>query len=417
MTDFDLNAEAAVIGGLLVNPEECAESAFSALEPKCFESGPAAEIFTIGEKAHADGKPFDAALLREQITDPDTRAYALACAESFVSAAAYPAYIAAVRSAARRRRITGKMQELLFSGADADILTAELNKLLEEEQEHEADAAGNMHVRLMQYEQEIYEPVDAQGRIRTGFPRLDRTLNGLRKGSLSYLGAAPSSGKTTLALNMAWRALRDGRRVQFFSLEMSTEQLLDRLFSADLLLPYDKIDDHTLPEADKHRMAQAVAGLYSNSNFLIVDNQYFLEGIAHSIAQFRPDFVVIDFLQNVRTREKFQTRKNQVDYISAECKRLARVNNCHVMVLSQINRAGEQGAPRMSDLKESGNLEADADQIMLLYRPYVSDKTDAHSPAETALLVDKNKYGRCGTLRLSFDGQHQRFSEVEDRYA
>jgi replicative DNA helicase len=86
------------------------------------------------------------------------------------------------------------------------------------------------------------------------------------------------------------------------------------------------------------------------------------------------------------------------------------------MVLSQINRVGEKGAPRMSDLKESGNLEADGDVIMLLHRPFVQDKTDKYNPSETWVLIDKNKYGRCGKIHFQFDGQLQKFTEVEDKY-
>ncbi len=153
---------------------------------------------------------------------------------------------------------------------------------------------------------------------------------------------------------------------------------------------------------------------YSEKNLLICDDVYSIEAMAGKIARFKPDLVIVDFLQNIRTTDKYQTRKNQVDYISSELKRLARVNDCAVIVLSQLARSNEK--PTMSSLKESGNLEADGDYIMLLYRPFVTDKTGKYPPEQTEILLDKNKYGACGKIELKFRYQVQTFEEIETRY-
>ena len=142
----------------------------------------------------------------------------------------------------------------------------------------------------------------------------------------------------------------------------------------------------------------------------ILDDAYTVEDIARGIAQTKPQLAIVDFIQCIRTTQRFQNRRNEIDYISQEFKRLARRYDCHIMVLSQITRSGSE-APRMSDLKESGGLEQDGDYIMMLHRPYVLDKDASVDPEESYILLDKNKYGRTGKVELRFRGDFQRCTE------
>jgi replicative DNA helicase len=140
----------------------------------------------------------------------------------------------------------------------------------------------------------------------------------------------------------------------------------------------------------------------------LVDDVFTIEGIGDIIRQKRPDLVVVDFIQNVDTAQKFNNRRDKIDHVSRTLKRLAQRYKCHVMVLAQLARG--DGVPTMASLKEAGGLEQDGDYIMLLHRPGVADKT---KPQEEALvLLDKNKYGRTGLYDLYFDGAHQRFTET-----
>lgn len=415
MTDISLDIEAAVIGGLLLHPEECSQ-ALDQLSPEDFSIPYAADIFTLIARASKEGKQVDGALIASGLKEPEAERYAVLAMQSFISMASYPAYIEAIKGAARKRRTLRTLQELICSDPDPNDILPELEQIIEAEQDTGKPFEDEMAKRLLKYNERIYQPLDQSERIHTGFGRLDGVLNGLRKGSLSYIGAAPSTGKTTFALNILFRALKDQRRVLFFSLEMSVEQLLDRLFANALSISYELIDHRRLDKNGQHRITAAVSRLYEQKHIWIVDNDYTLESMASKIAQFKPELVFVDFLQNVRTRERFNNRKAQIDYISAEFKRLARVRDCHICVLSQINRVGEQGAPRMSDLKESGNLEADGDVIMLMHRPFVQNKASGHEPSETTVLLDKNKFGRVGLLSLRFDGVFQRFTEMDKRH-
>jgi replicative DNA helicase len=415
LNEILLDAEMAVNGGLLIFTDEC-RKAVEILSPDDFENEYSSTTFKIITDALKAGEKIDAAIFGSKEIDPQIKQYALTCASTFISTANYDAYITCVKNAARKRRIFTKMQEIIYSGEEANDAITEVERLIEAEKADNKPQQDEMKNRLVNYYENVYKPLDTAERIYTGFTRLDSVLNGLRKGSLSYVGAAPSTGKTSFGLNIVLHAIKAKRRVMFFSLEMSVEQLLDRLFANALSVSYDLIDQHRLEQDDKNRLAKSIDAILKLENLMIIDNVYALESMASKISQFKPDIVFVDFLQNIRTREKYSVRKAQVDYISSEFKRLARVNNCHICVLSQLNRVGEQGAPRMSDLKESGNLEADGDIIMLMHRPFVADKTDKYRPSDTAILIDKNKYGRTGKLKFSFDGHFQRFTEVEERY-
>lgn len=415
MTDISLDTEATVIGGLLLHPEECGQ-ALNQLSPEDFSIQYAVDIFTLVAKAAKEGKQAYGALIASGLKDPEAQQYAVLAMQSFISMASYPAYIEAVKGAARKRRILHSLQELVYSDPSPDDICPALAHILEAEQDTGKSYQDAMSACLTAYNARIYQPINHAERLQTGFGKLDGVLNGLRKGSLSYIGAAPSTGKTSFALNIALRALKDQRRILFFSLEMSVEQLLDRLFANALSISYELIDHRKLEENNQHRISAAVGKLYESKNIWIVDTDFTMESMASKIAQFKPELVFVDFLQNVRTRERFNNRKAQIDYISAEFKRLARIHNCHICVLSQINRAGEQGAPRMSDLKESGNLEADGDVVILIHRPFVQNKASGHEPGETNILLDKNKFGRVGLLSFRFDGVFQRFTEMDERH-
>jgi replicative DNA helicase len=128
----------------------------------------------------------------------------------------------------------------------------------------------------------------------------------------------------------------------------------------------------------------------------------------------KPDVVVIDYVQIVRTMKGFtgDNKRLQIDYISAELKSIAKRTGCCVILLSQLKRTEKVEQPTMADLKESGGLEQDGDYIFMLYRPYAQDKSAGYNPETTTLFIEKNKFGEVGRISLKFNGRYQRFTEV-----
>lgn len=244
----------------------------------------------------------------------------------------------------------------------------------------------------------------------TGFEKLDKLLNGgFIEGTISTIGARPSTGKTTFAINILKSCL-DFKSV-FFSLEMSGRMIYDRIVSDMLEIEYGKVHRHKLSDFEFEKVKKLL-NVYRN--LTVIDNMYDVEQITAYVYANKPKLVVIDFVQIITTQKKFVDNRQRIDFISQRLKKCAKETKCCFIVLSQITRNGKD-SPTMSDLKESGGLEQDSDYIMLLHRPYVNSKDEKEtSPSETKLIVDKNKFGNTGVIDFNFNGMFQRFSENTD---
>lgn len=255
-----------------------------------------------------------------------------------------------------------------------------------------------------EYLQNYHAPIKIIG---TGFPELDELLgSGLIAATLSTLGARPSTGKTTLAINIAtFIALT--QRVLFISLEMSAGMIYDRIVADKANIKYNNCMQHRVD-------FDTVRGVVeSYQNLTIEDSISDIEDIVSLIHETKPDFVIIDYIQIVTSKFPFSDNRQRIDHISRLLKQTAKQTGAHILSLSQITRAGKD-RPTMSDLKESGGLEQDSDYIMLLYREYVNDKSAQINPEATTLTLDKNKFGRTGEIEMNFDGVHQRFTIADD---
>jgi len=248
--------------------------------------------------------------------------------------------------------------------------------------------------------------------VLTGFSRIDKVTGGLRPGTMFIIGARPSTGKTSFALNIACNQLKQSSdKIIFFSLEMSAEMILERFFSAENNIDYNKFSHNQLTDKDKTEIQESIAKLKEENRFLIVDNVYDADEIAKIISEEKPILAIVDFIQSVTTEKYFDNTRLRIDYISSLLKRTAKQTKSVVIVLSQITRAGKD-EPTMSDLKESGGLEQDGDYIALIHRPYVNDKGSDIKPSKTQILFDKNKFGGTGIVKMTFDLEHQKFYEV-----
>lgn len=242
--------------------------------------------------------------------------------------------------------------------------------------------------------------------IPTGFEIMDELLNGgFIKGTVATIGARPSTGKTTFAINIASHNRQ--LKTLFFSLEMSARMIYDRIMSDYLNEDYTKTGKHEGIE-----IQDVVDMLEQYENLKIIDDLSNIEDITNMIYQQKPDFVIIDYVQIVASVQSFIDNRQRVDYISQQLKRVAKKINCFVLVLSQLTRNAKE-KPTMSALKESGGLEQDSDYIILLHRDYVNDKSNESIDAkDTDIILDKNKFGRTKELKFDFDGKYQRFSET-----
>jgi len=255
--------------------------------------------------------------------------------------------------------------------------------------------------------------------ISSGFPELDDKTAGFQKGDMILIAARPSMGKTTFALNLAeYAALREGKSVAIFSLEMSKEQLSYKLLCSEANVDMSKLRHGNLEDKDWENIAKASGPLAAAKIFIddtagtsVMDMRSKCRKLKmeHGI-----DMIVIDYLQ-LMSGSNPESRQQEVSEISRSIKALAKEMQCPVIALSQLSRAPEQRAdhrPMLSDLRESGSIEQDADIVMFLYRDEYYDKeTEDKNVAEC--IIAKQRNGPVGTVRLAWIGQFSKFARLD----
>jgi replicative DNA helicase len=259
--------------------------------------------------------------------------------------------------------------------------------------------------------------------VPTGFDDLDALTSGFQRGDLIIIAARPSMGKTSLALNMAQHVgTKTGKTVGLFSLEMSKEQLFLRMLTAEARIDAHRLRRGFLGEKDWGRLSQAI-GTLSETKIFIDDSPSIgtLEMRAKTrrlAAEHGLDLVIIDYIQLMQGRGRFENRTLELASISRSLKGLAKELSVPIVVLSQLSRAPESRAdrrPQLSDLRESGALEQDADVVLFIYREdQYADKnappTDAQGVAE--IIIGKQRNGPVGTLKLTFLKPLTRFDNM-----
>ena len=391
--------EFKIIGAALMVEQDLRDRIFREVLPEYFEDKTTAEIFrrlaaVYDRYPTADYSTYTATL------DLDQQDEIKNAMESMISpviaAEQLDDTLKAFHESWQQRQLKSKISGLAF----ADPTAADVLQLAEMVKVFSAKRIDN----AAKYLQNYHAPIKIIG---TGFPELDKLLgSGLIAATLSTLGARPSTGKTTLAINIAtFIALT--QRVLFISLEMAAGMIYDRIVADKANIKYNDCMQHRVD-------FDTVRGVVeSYQNLTIEDSISDIEDIVNLIHETKPDFVIIDYIQIVTSKFPFTDNRQRIDHISRLLKQTAKQTGAHILSLSQITRAGKD-RPTMSDLKESGGLEQDSDYIMLLYREYVNDKSAQIKPEATTLTLDKNKFGRTGEIEMNFDGVHQRFTIADD---
>tara|TARA_R100000388_G_scaffold94160_1_gene80514 strand:- start:668 stop:1972 length:1305 start_codon:yes stop_codon:yes gene_type:complete len=261
--------------------------------------------------------------------------------------------------------------------------------------------------------------------IPTGFMYLDRLTNGFNAGELIILAARPGMGKTTLALNFMTTSALCDKRALLFSLEMGSREIGYKLLSSQSDIEHDRIKRGKLTTDEYKKIHNDISPLINNNNIIIDDSAaldiYQLRTIARKINhETKLDMIVVDYLQLIQGQDrqnKQQNREQQISYISRQLKVLAKELELPVICLSQLSRAVESRAdktPMLSDLRESGAIEQDADMVIFIYRDAYYKKADDRG---CKVLLAKNRHGETGTVDITFRGEICKFiDEVADNF-
>lgn len=254
--------------------------------------------------------------------------------------------------------------------------------------------------------------------VTTGFTDLNSLLGGFQKSDLVLLAARPSMGKTALAVNLAVNAAKAGKKVAMFSLEMSKTQIGQRILAAFAQMNLSSLFKGELEGTD-------LVNLITASNELSNYNLHIDDTAAISLIELKAklrrlkmeeglDLVVIDYLQLMTTGERIENRVQEISQISRSLKAIAKELDVPVLALSQLSRALEQRPdkrPKLSDLRESGAIEQDADIVMFLYRDYVYNK-ETENPNLAEVIVSKHRNGPIGVVNLIWKDEYTRFFDV-----
>lgn len=273
---------------------------------------------------------------------------------------------------------------------------------------------------IIKIEEMYHKKLDITG-IPTGFSYLDKMTSGLQGGELIIIAARPSMGKTALSLNIAQHiALKQKKTVAYFSLEMSREAVMMRLLASEARINMKDLKSGKISDSAWPKLIEA-AGVISESPFFVDESS----GISpfeirtrcrRLKAQHGLDAIMIDYLQMMKMKERMESREREVSEISRTLKGIAKELNIPVIALAQLNRGVEgrtEKRPMLSDLRESGSIEQDADIIMMLYREDYYDKEDPDKQGLAEIIIGKQRNGPTGTVKLRFDAEYTRFRDAD----
>ena len=433
-----LEGEQAVLGSMLID-ERCIKDVMDKLQPEDFYLRQNKEIFDTIYSMFVYYNPIAGITVCDEMQknrtydDNTTRSYLAQLMEITPTAANVMEYVEIVRDKALLRRmataaaeITAMVQEGV--GEAQDMLEAAEQKIYAIRRGRSAQdmvTLGSVLPGVLDHLNEMseMEGVKLSG-LSTGLSGVDAKISGLNKSDLLLLAARPGMGKTSFALNVALNVAKSTQKtVAVFSLEMSRDQLATRLLASEALVDNTRLINGNLRETDWVKIAEAASAL-TRTDIRIDDNP--LLTVADMNAKCRRlenlGLVVIDYLQLMTSAGgkgySGENRQQAVSDISRMLKIMAKELNVPVICLSQLSRANEKRddkRPMLSDLRESGAIEQDADIVMFLFREdYYSPDTDKHNIAEC--IVAKNRHGETGKVELRWMPEYTTFGTLENRY-
>lgn len=463
----NVEAEKSVLGSMLVSPE-AADVALGALEEDDFSDVELRNkmVFHAMEVLHSVGRPIDPQTVIDELTTLQlngrvSNEYIFSLMNTVIDPANVDHYIKMVHEQSVLRAFLRKMQDIEDQYAKG---VPDIDDFIEKCNNEISQIAQRRMVEGMSSASQVAKIVgdkiakastsDTRGLIGvdTGYKRLNEYTHGWQKGDLIYVAGRPGMGKTALGLNFAYNAaLKSGVTVAFFSLEMSSDQLMERLVASRSSVDGQNIMTGYLNAQQKLKISSAIDEISEQKiYFSDTPNAKLGDIIAQStkLKAQHPDLglIVVDYLGRIRTTDNpsLDQRQNEVGFISGSLKQLARTLDVPVICLAQLNRNVEQNEskrPELSNLRESGSIEQDADLVLLLYRAdYYTDvgislnprrnkkpgeqeapeqeqpKVKDSNVSEVSVIVAKNRKGKTGEIKLIFMKNYSRFNDPSSEY-
>lgn len=436
---YSVEAEQSVLGAMIIDPE-CIAEVVTQVRPEFFYIPQHKEIYTVIITMFEINQVIDFVSLLEKLKDKNVydeaggKVYLTQLVETVPSSANVQTYINILRDRYYARALISAAKGIL---KDIEENAVGTDKLIESAEQRiydirtGRDKTGLTAIKEV-IEQETYvrlskiadpQTHDDYVGIPCGLGELDTMMTGLNKSDLIVLGARPSMGKTSLALNIARNVAVDtGKTVCFFSLEMSRDQLAQRLLASESGVDSVKLRSGELTADEWTMLASAGEHLSKAKIFLDQSSDITVPEMKAKLLRMKKvDLVVIDYLGLMHSARKTDNRVQEISEITRSLKIMAKELNVPVLVCSQLSRApegkGKSHKPGLADLRDSGSIEQDADVVLLLYREayYNNEKGEEELSEESKseCIVAKNRHGETGKVDLHWDPKHTRFTSVD----
>ncbi|WP_296241752.1 replicative DNA helicase [uncultured Faecalicoccus sp.] len=437
--------EQALLGSLMIYPSVMQECMDLDLQPTEFYLPAHQRLFACMQEIVSTGQRIDLNLVLTRLKDKEELEsvggtdYIIRLQDSAISSANTRNYIESIKNSAQLRRLIFAAEKISNESYDAsedidtilDEAEREIMEVTRQRRGAEFESSQTVINRVMDQLMELRNKKGVTG-IRTGYVELDKITNGFQRGDLIILAARPAMGKSALALNFANEVskLNEGA-VAVFSLEMPADSLMKRLLSSESQVPSNKLRDGKLTDAEMSRLNFSGSQLGERNLFIDDTSSIKVSQIFSKCRKLKNEYgslslIVIDYLQLI-TGNRADSRQQEVSDISRNLKILAKELDCPVIALSQLARKVEDRsdhAPQLSDLRESGSIEQDADIVMFIYREDYYKKEDAETKDDTSVVdlsLAKHRNGALGHINLVFEKNISRFTnfsnQSEDIYA
>ncbi len=429
---YNLEAEQTVLGALLLDPESLSV-AMNYIKPESFYVSKHRDLFAIIIRLFSLGVNADIiTVINEAVKDgifessTAGKEYLAAVMEGVPTTKNIESYCKIVEEKYYTRSLITSAKEII-EAASAGQESAQ--QLLDFAEQKIYDIRKGKSVDgLVKIDEVVLEAYDELGRksgpdkelyvgAKSGFADLDHVITGLSRSDLIIVAARPAMGKSVFALNLAANFARHNKDSEavIFSLEMSKEQNVTRMLSSESLVELDYLMKGNISGDQWTKLAQGAERLSGMNIYLDDTAGITVPQMKAKLRRLkRPGLVIIDYLQLMNSSRRIENRVNEISEITRQLKLMAKELDIPVITLSQLSRAVESRTdkrPMLSDLRESGSIEQDADIVMFLYRDAYYNK-DTPDPTIAECIVAKNRHGETGTVNLRFSGQYQLFTGV-----
>lgn len=404
--NYNQDMEFSVVGACLIDPK-ILDRISGQLSAEDFMNPTCAKLYTAALDTWNSGMTLDPVsaqeVIRGDVSDPSTWIYECMTRCPSLTSAEYT-HVDYIRENAKDRRLRARIDEAL-AGSHSDELATQIAGICQDYISGRLGRSRTMAQTLDRVLNALSAP--PAGRIETGFKRTDALLKGMRGGNLVIVAARPATGKSVYAQNIAMNVARSGKAVLLYSLEMSGEELGERIISGASGVPLDNVTDHTLTDQSWKKISEACESLYSLP-LIINDDPGVTVSKIRAEARVTQDLglIIIDFMTLLKSERRYDSRNLEVGALSRELKLLAMELDIPIIVLSQLNRSvSDTDRPSLANLRDSGELEQNANKVIFLWN--IDEEQGIKGMA-----IAKNRQGRCGAVQMRFWGDQMRFTEL-----